>query len=96
MVRSSSNILSEPAIYRSFCVHFTAGATVLQDNHSFDEAKLQEAFAQFDTDENGLIDALEMFITLALVSGTLLLQYPFNTFGVSNEFMHPLFSYGYD
>jgi len=44
------------------------GAAYLMDMGFLDD-QLQDLFNAFDTDANGLIDALEMLITLALASG---------------------------
>lgn len=49
----------------------------------YTEEDLKMLFQVFDTDNNGLIDALEMFITLALVSGMDIvdkLQFAFSTY----------------
>ena len=44
------------------------GATYVMDM-GFSEDHLVDLFNAFDTDANGLVDALEMLITLALASG---------------------------
>ncbi len=46
------------------------GAQFLVTNYGFTEKQVTALFKAFDTDGNGLVDALEMFITLALVSGS--------------------------
>lgn len=45
------------------------GAPFIAANYKFDENSLKNLFHAFDTDDNGLIDAIEMFIGIALVSG---------------------------
>lgn len=45
------------------------GATFVVSNYKFTEKQLTALFKTFDTDCNGLVDALEMFITIALISG---------------------------
>ena len=51
-----------------FCALFK-GAAYLRDNYKYTDDQLRSLFKTFDTDANGLIDVLEMVITLALVSG---------------------------
>ena len=46
-----------------------SGASYVTDNVGFSDDSLKALFAVFDTDKNDLIDALELFITLALASG---------------------------
>lgn len=45
------------------------GAPFVNDNYKFSDDQLNNAFCVFDTDNNGLIDALEFFVTIALSSG---------------------------
>lgn len=44
-------------------------APYMVDSIGYTDEDLKNLFLVFDTDQNGLIDALEMLITLALVSG---------------------------
>eukprot|EP01038_Epipyxis_sp_PR26KG_P009336 gene9336-12580_t len=44
-------------------------APYIATSYSFSDTQLSALFDCFDTDNNGLIDALELFITVALVSG---------------------------
>jgi Ca2+-binding EF-hand superfamily protein len=46
-----------------------SGASYVTENVGFSDDSLKALFAVFDTDKNDLIDALELFITLALASG---------------------------
>jgi Ca2+-binding EF-hand superfamily protein len=41
----------------------------LRENYNYSEDQLRGVFKMFDTDANGLIDALETVSTLGLVSG---------------------------
>ena len=41
----------------------------LKEKYQFTDDRLRELFDTFDTDHNGLIDALEFLITLGLLSG---------------------------
>lgn len=43
----------------------------LKEKFQFSDDRLRELFDTFDTDRNGLIDALEFLITLGLLSGKL-------------------------
>ena len=45
------------------------GAPFIKDNYKFNAVQLKAMFSAFDTDDNGLIDAIEMFIGIALISG---------------------------
>eukprot|EP00600_Ochromonadales_sp_CCMP1393_P002263 CAMPEP_0174977188 /NCGR_PEP_ID=MMETSP0004_2-20121128/13465_1 /TAXON_ID=420556 /ORGANISM="Ochromonas sp., Strain CCMP1393" /LENGTH=2877 /DNA_ID=CAMNT_0016228333 /DNA_START=290 /DNA_END=8924 /DNA_ORIENTATION=- len=45
------------------------GAEFVAANYKFTDAQLKNLFTSFDTDDNGLIDALELFVSLALSSG---------------------------
>ena len=49
------------------------GAAFVASNYGYSEKQLSALFKLFDTDVNGLIDALEMFVTIALISGMILL-----------------------
>lgn len=42
----------------------------LREKFRFTDDHLRNLFATFDTDNNGLIDALEFLITVGLLSGT--------------------------
>lgn len=44
-------------------------ASFLRENYQYTEDQLRAVFKMFDTDANGLIDALETVSTLGLVSG---------------------------
>jgi Ca2+-binding EF-hand superfamily protein len=44
-------------------------AQFLRDNYRFKEDELRSLFKMFDTDSNGLIDALETMTTFGLISG---------------------------
>lgn len=48
------------------------GAEFLVANYGFSDEQLQKLFKAFDTDTNGLVDALELFVSIALASGKLL------------------------
>lgn len=57
------------------------GASFVVSNYGYSEKQLSALFKLFDNDANGLIDALEMFITIALISGNALMCYfPVNLF----------------
>lgn len=45
------------------------GADFVASNYAFTDEQLTSLFNAFDTDRNGLIDALELFVTIALTSG---------------------------
>jgi hypothetical protein len=45
------------------------GANFITKNYRYSEQQVGELFKLFDTDSNGLIDAMEMLITIALMSG---------------------------
>lgn len=45
------------------------GAPFVNDHYGFTDDQLRNMFNVFDTDNNGLIDALELFVTIALSSG---------------------------
>lgn len=45
------------------------GADFVAAHYAFTDAQLKNLFNAFDTDNNGLIDALELFVTIALSSG---------------------------
>lgn len=45
------------------------GASFVVENFAFTEKQLTNLFKAFDSDSNGLVDALELFITMALLSG---------------------------
>ena len=45
------------------------GADFISSHYNFNEAQLRGLFKAFDTDNNGLIDALELFVSIALTSG---------------------------
>jgi Ca2+-binding EF-hand superfamily protein len=45
------------------------GAEFVASNYKFTDAQLRGLFKAFDTDNNGLVDALELFVTIALASG---------------------------
>lgn len=45
------------------------GAEFVQSHYQFTDLQLRGLFRAFDTDNNGLIDALELFVTIALTSG---------------------------
>lgn len=47
------------------------GASFVATNYGYSEKQLSALFKVFDNDANGLIDALEMFVTIALISGEL-------------------------
>lgn len=42
----------------------------LKEKYQYTDDRLRQLFESFDTDHNGLIDALEILITLGLLSGT--------------------------
>lgn len=44
-------------------------ASYLRDNYGYSQEALRAVFAIFDTDNNGLIDALEMIATIGILSG---------------------------
>lgn len=58
----SMNIDELKAVFR--------GAEYIANNYSFTDEQLDGLFEVFDSDKNGLIDALELEVTLALISGT--------------------------
>ncbi len=45
------------------------GAPVVTANYKFSENHLKNLFRLFDTDNNGLVDAIELLLGVALVSG---------------------------
>jgi hypothetical protein len=47
------------------------GAEFVVKNFAYTDDQLSGLFRAFDTDSNGLIDALELFVTLGLTSGTI-------------------------
>ena len=47
------------------------GADFVVSSYCFDDSQIRTLFAAFDTDRNGLIDALELFVAIALTSGYL-------------------------
>lgn len=50
------------------------GAEFVSSNYKFTDDQLRALFKAFDTDNNGLIDALELFVTIALASGVFALR----------------------
>ena len=48
------------------------GAEFVESHYAFTEQQLENLFKAFDTDNNGYIDALELFVALALASGIFL------------------------
>jgi Ca2+-binding EF-hand superfamily protein len=44
-------------------------SSYLRQKYNFSDDQLRALFETFDTDQNGLIDALEFLITVALLSG---------------------------
>ncbi len=50
-------------------------ATFLKQNYGYTEKQLSELFKNFDTDNNGLVDALEAIVAIGLLSGRLYLKY---------------------
>lgn len=53
------------------------GSSFVVSNYGYSEKQLSALFKIFDTDVNGLIDALEMFVTIGLISGKELILYAF-------------------
>jgi Ca2+-binding EF-hand superfamily protein len=45
-------------------------AEYLKSNYDFNDDKLNKLFKAFDTDKNGLVDALEAIVSIGLFSGT--------------------------
>ena len=45
------------------------GAEFVASNYKYTDIQLKNLFKAFDTDGNGLVDALELFVTIALTSG---------------------------
>ena len=45
------------------------GAQFVASNYKYTDDQLRKLFKAFDTDNNGLVDALELFVTIALTSG---------------------------
>lgn len=45
------------------------GADFVANSYSYSDEQLKSLFQAFDTDQNGLIDALELFVAIALSSG---------------------------
>lgn len=45
------------------------GAPVVAANYKFSENHVKNLFCAYDTDKNGLVDAIELLLGIALVSG---------------------------
>ena len=44
-------------------------AAYLKQNYSYSDVQLKHLFNTFDTDKNGLVDALEVLVSVGLLSG---------------------------
>ncbi len=50
-------------------------SSYLRERFAFNDDQLIELFTLFDTDNNGLVDALEFLVAVGLLSGTTLTDY---------------------
>lgn len=67
---TSYNLLGEGwGLNESEVIAIFHGTPFITGNIPFSDDQLKKLFKAFDTDHNGLIDALEMCVALALVSG---------------------------
>lgn len=66
----SYNLLGEGwALTQDQFVSIFQEATFIKDKYRFGITELGHLFTSFDTDANGLVDALEILVTIGLLSG---------------------------